>query len=886
MVLSKLARSAALGSLSLGLLAGRSSAECPQGLDPYSVERNPFGWPITPAEFTYERTECWAANYKQCGGQRQSPMELDLLATGQGCEVSSAGEPGALTSRASYTILAGRPEVAVSKYMRGVSVPGKLGTLRLKDSAGNDVEYEAVDAILMAGGLHSINGHVPDAELIIVHQRKGHADAFDSRVIVSVIFEKSETGSAFFEQLGLSNGNIPETVSWRTPQSVDLGAVTAEALAGPSLSYSGSMPAPPCSENVQYFVLQNSQQVSADQLASLEGVLHRFAGGIHKRVPVKRVDANGVCRSIVQNAVEAAASPAPAHVAGCSRWPASIVSGEADHSQDPRAASEFLSYRPTKSVTVKASPQSLDAYGDFGSAFVNGRNFVAKKISVKAVSSSIVDGHRYAAELIVEHVMFGDDIAAAPHVDTPVSHGPAVETASTTHAPHHRRLEAETSGAGDASVVRRVLVSIPLKLGRESAVLRSLGLGMKAHQAAIRDGNGYDLHTPVDLQTGLQSSTSKGWYWYVGSDGRQAGCPASSERWMVFEEPLEVSVEQLNSLALQVSGLDSTQPAKHIAGALVHRSFVPASGAEEHWTAASTLCHKGEAQSPINIPRSAIEKGGNETFLAKCSWKPLKGLRVENDGASLAVRSNQLGYTTVMGDNGFPKFYQVTDVLLKMPSEHMIDGKQFAAELQVVQKNQKTVLEFDDDDAIVSSFFFSIGEESKLLKQFLPAKLPGAGEFEPISQPVDLQWALGPALNGPFYKYDGSYTSSQCQEAVQWTIFDTPMTLSEAQFQAFRAVFPEGNTRPLQPLNGRRLLKNSLGEGQIADVQLFLNRSMGRNKADTPIGLILFPIVGTLTLCLVSMTAIFQREDRELKSTSAGGLEGQASTIGKGYGQL
>lgn len=48
------------------------------------------------------------------------------------------------------------------------------------------------------------------------------------------------------------------------------------------------------------------------------------------------------------------------------------------------------------------------------------------------------------------------------------------------------------------------------------------------------------------------------------------------------------------------------------------------------------------------------------------------------------------------------------------------------------------------------------------------------------------------------------------------------------------------------------------------DYRYFLNRQGARNKSETPIGYIAFPIAGTLLLCSVMMTAIFQREDSRL----------------------
>jgi len=445
------------------------------------------------------------------------------------------------------------------------------------------------------------------------------------------------------------------------------------------------------------------------------------------------------------------------------------------------------------------------------------------------------------------------------------------------------------------------MLSVPLKLGSENALLRKLGLDVGAHQEAIRDGNSYTVDGTIDLAKELETSTSQPWYWYSGGPLTPGKCPDWGVKWLVMETPLEVSLEQLNSLELPVSGVDSTVATKAIDTQSIARSFVPEHGVRlgscsnandlhndpSCWGAANPICSSGTLQSPVNIDTTSISKVGSESFLAKASWKPLSGLRLRNDGNSLGFDTTQMGYSTVIGPNGFPKFYQVTSVALRMPSEHLIDGKQYPAELQITHKNQKTVLELEDDDVIITSVLLDFGAESKLLKQMLPETIPAAGSYVTIEKPVDLQWALGPAIDGPFFKYQGSYTTPGCAEVASWAVFENIMTLSKEQWEAFKAVFPNpGNNRPVQALNGRTIAKNTMEEAEAVDYKFFLNREMGRDKQETNPALILFPIVGTLLLCSTIMTALFQREDPKRKAESAGGLEQKPTTYGRGYNQF
>mmetsp|Transcript_135241 Transcript_135241/g.337390 ORF Transcript_135241/g.337390 Transcript_135241/m.337390 type:complete len:932 (+) Transcript_135241:98-2893(+) len=906
-----------LFALGLAGLAVRGQAFCPTDLEPYASEPSPFGWPVTPSDWQFEYPDCWPAQYEQCGGERQSPMDLDFRLPQAECAPQSKGEAGALAQRAHYKILAGHPAVSFSKYMRSAVVAGALGTLMLKDTVGNDIEYEATQAHLTAGSWHSINGSLADAELLIVHKPKGARDALAASVVLSVLFRRSQTGaSAFFQQLGFGVSEHSHEIgaTYTAPESVDLASVVAPALQGSSFAYSGSVPVPPCTENVRYIVLAAEQLVGVSQLEELKELLIKHTGGSIKRPPQSRVTAAaGTCRRIDADGLDVPAMEntcakaqglsAACWAKTCDLSPIDVDTSRVDKSQVAGSIDDVMRYKVADHVTVTPSTYTLDITGNFGGLLVNGRLFEAKSLHLRAISQHTFNGTRYAGELVVEHLLFGDSLGAGT---------------SAGHTDHHRRLETEgmeTEEAaqghhGESDGLHRILLSVPLTLGRESALLRELGLGLEANKASIRDGNSYDVHGAIDLAASLRPGTaaSEGsWYWYSGGLTTPGACPSWGVRWLLLERPLEVSLEQLNALALQVSGMDSTVTPRPLPSTRVAKGFVPEDALEDGggcegkeagrysspscWKATNPVCGSGQAQSPIDIDSSAVTvaaAGAAEaSFLSKTSWKPISGLRVVNNGEYLGFENNQLGYATVTGPNGFPKFYQVTSVALRMPSEHLIDGKQFPAELQVTHKNQKTVLEFEDDDAIITSFLFELGEESKLLRQFLSTPVPAVGSYTTIEKPVDLMWALGPALDGSFFKYDGSYTTPSCAEAVQWVVFDTPMTLSLEQWQAFKSAFPNpSNNRPVQPLNGRTIARNSMQEAGAVDYKFFLNREMGRDKRTTPVGYIAFPIIGTVVLCSVVMRAVFQREDPRLKAESAGGITAEATTIGKGYSRL
>uniref|UniRef100_A0A7S1KXP7 carbonic anhydrase n=1 Tax=Alexandrium catenella TaxID=2925 RepID=A0A7S1KXP7_ALECA len=820
-----------------------------------------------------------------------------------------------------------RPVVKVSKYMRTIMAEGPFGKLNLKDASGKDVVYEATQVHVTPHSLHTISGSYYDAEMLVMHRPTGEKDLLTGSVIVSVLFRVSNSSSSpVFESLGT---HLLKGDEW----SVDvfgLADTLNPALQGPAYQYNGSVPVPPCSETVTWMVLGNVQPISHEHLKDLKEVMGYRAGGWHKRGRVPRRLDGGACRKIVKNGLEVS----PVHEAAtCAtltedKLPGGqeIRCGNGAHCMmNPRlqadavmAAPEvdinsLLHYTPQEHVTVVPGKVSLDAVvghgGNFGHVMLNGRVYVAKKLMIKPISEHTFNGKRYAGELLLQHQVYGAGAdAAAHHGAAPDAHAPAPAPAHGSSpsghaapghgAAHgHRRLHA---GHG----APEVWVSVPLKLGKESPLLRHLGLGQAAFERAIRDGNSYDLHQAIDLEEELKPALQGSWYWYTASEASH-DCGGDHTRWIVFETPLEVSISQINDLSLPVSGMDSTWVSAVAPAHLWKKSLpshaveAPAAGhgvCSERWNYKNTHCWaanfsacSGSRQSPINLKASDVQEAGSDNFLNKCSWKPVKDVDVENSGRGLQVVNNQLGYFAYIDEEGNQAYYQVTGVKLHMPSEHMINDKPYDAELQVVHQKQKHVNDLMKDDMAIASFLFRIGdEESPLLKQL---HLPGhpVQEDAPtkMALPLDLMRALGPVMDGSYYRYDGSITVPDCSESAKWFVFETPLSMSKAQADAFKTLFPgTGNNRPVQELNGRTVVKNSFMQGTLKQFEFYLNRSGGRsrgfwNRSET---LILIPIIFMIVFAIYVMSSLFVREDKGRLREQSGGLsseQGLEQTIGR-----
>jgi carbonic anhydrase len=826
--------------------------------------------------------------------------------------------------------------------MGTVMVEGDFGVLRLRRNGSSEDQdvYTATSIHLTSPSLHSFDGQFAQVELLIFHRPNGDRDMLHHGVVVSVLYdEDAGAESELLSSLGATNlddasDSYSYTNQWRA-ESVNLHEEVKEVLKGDSYMYNGSVPVPPCAENIKWFVLQDRLPVGALQVAKLKALLREnLERDVIWRQPRPQFKYGECDRQVVKNTINLGGDHAVqtcfdarnhsswlrsancwAQIDRCwdKHWASenvdtakAIEPGAAHAAEEvPNVHSDeklFHYVEVGSGVHVKPTRFSLDAgfmshseentgwtmdgRSNFGHLLLNGHVYFAKITSFKAISEHSINGVRYHGELLVRHTMFGD---------------------TTLHE----------------GLSHEVVLVVPLRLGHYNELLGDLGLdGTKVER--IRQGSDYSITRPIDLNRHLQATLNGSWYWY-SSNSTHRDC-GSSVRWVVLETPLEVSLSQLNHLSLPVSGVDSSQPTRDIPQGFLWHRYIPAKGVEtiegschdagydpwtievylglvdpksqDHWGygnercwyAHHPICHDGQRQSPIDINMSAASTIGDDNFLHRVSWKPVDKLSVSNNGHALQVSTNQLGYTTLIGDNGFPDYYQILQFHLHMPSEHMINGHQAAAELHVVHAAQENTWKYNFSNLLVAGFMFDIVEgredqESPLLSElFLP---DGVEDIDPkvvpesvddvlrlgrqeacnmstgtctkeLRRPLDLMRHLGPALQDRFYRYDGSLTTPPCAEAVKWFVFGKRLPMTTRQWKAFKALYDNpSNNRPIQPTYGRKISINSFEEGRMAKYDFFLDRDTGRNREKRGEYLIMVPIIGGILLATAVMFSLF-----------------------------
>lgn len=129
------------------------------------------------------------------------------------------------------------------------------------------------------------------------------------------------------------------------------------------------------------------------------------------------------------------------------------------------------------------------------------------------------------------------------------------------------------------------------------------------------------------------------------------------------------------------------------------------------------------------------------------------------------------------------------------PSENLIEGKRYPLAAHFVHASKEGHL-------AVVGVMFEAGAANPALAEILrdlPAK---------VNHEVELQHALNLSALIPgdkhYYRFSGSLTTPPCTEGVRWLVLKQPVTASAEQLKTFADHLGEhGNSRPVQPLNGR-----------------------------------------------------------------------------------
>lgn len=210
--------------------------------------------------------------------------------------------------------------------------------------------------------------------------------------------------------------------------------------------------------------------------------------------------------------------------------------------------------------------------------------------------------------------------------------------------------------------------------------------------------------------------------------------------------------------------------------------------APEHWASLSeefAACADGRQQSPIDIAGYTSNDAPPISF--------------DYSGEAMSIRYDGLFVHAEFGPGNTMRVSERTYALksahFHSPSEHLIDGESFPAELHLVHADS-------DGNLAVVGLLHTLGAPSPAAQEILDAA-PVSGNY------VEEGFALDAALFMPgdvgHYRYDGSKTTPPCDEPVDWFVMRHPSTISQGQVDRLLALSGGPNNRPVQPLGDRRI---------------------------------------------------------------------------------
>ena len=208
-----------------------------------------------------------------------------------------------------------------------------------------------------------------------------------------------------------------------------------------------------------------------------------------------------------------------------------------------------------------------------------------------------------------------------------------------------------------------------------------------------------------------------------------------------------------------------------------------------HWGSldpAFAACARGSEQSPIDL---AGAQSRTQPPI-ELDYAP-RSAEIVNTGHTIQVNV-AAGSGIMVGKVR----YELLQFHFHRSSAHTVAGVRFPLELHLVHRSK-------DGTLAVIGVLYRVGPASEALApiwDLLPSE-PGTAVALPDT--VDVA-ALLPDRHTT-WRYAGSLTTPPCTEGVSWAVMAEPMTLSEAQIEAFSAI-DDGNHRPVQPLNDRLLV--------------------------------------------------------------------------------
>uniref|UniRef100_A0AAY4A282 Carbonic anhydrase n=1 Tax=Denticeps clupeoides TaxID=299321 RepID=A0AAY4A282_9TELE len=212
------------------------------------------------------------------------------------------------------------------------------------------------------------------------------------------------------------------------------------------------------------------------------------------------------------------------------------------------------------------------------------------------------------------------------------------------------------------------------------------------------------------------------------------------------------------------------------------------------WSTIATQFCNGTRQSPIDIVSSNLQPDSSLTGFNLTGFNSSALTKITNTGKT--------GKEMRLAGGGLPGEYVGVQVHLHWGnkasspgSEHSVDGRRYPMELHIVNtksiyNGNLSVAANDSEGLAALGFFIEATSETdkpdswKTLTSYLP-KIIEKSNFADISPNITVYDLISAVNISRYYRYLGSLTTPNCNEAVVWTVFKEPIKVSQNLIDLF-----------------------------------------------------------------------------------------------------
>ena len=203
---------------------------------------------------------------------------------------------------------------------------------------------------------------------------------------------------------------------------------------------------------------------------------------------------------------------------------------------------------------------------------------------------------------------------------------------------------------------------------------------------------------------------------------------------------------------------------------------------------AYNLCTTGQRQSPVNI--EGVEAAHLDALSIHYKISVVEIIKKNRT----VHGSYGKGSHIILGND----LYELQGFDIRTPSEHTIAGRAFPMEIQFRHRSKK------GKTVIVSLLAFP--GNGNLAAREIWDRLPPKGRSKARDNRALMNARDLLPDSTKHFRYAGSLTAPPCTEQVDWLVLQMPVSFSDSQIAAIRAIAGK-NARPVQARNSRYVLQ-------------------------------------------------------------------------------